>query len=158
MVALEGRQRLACAACGWVYYPQLKVSAAALIEQDGKLLLVRRAHEPWKGQWYLPAGYVEADEPPARAAERETLEETGLKVKAERLVDVYYFDDDPRGNGILMVYACQILNGALTTSAETTAYGFFDPDRLPAPITGAGHQPAVQDWLRTVRGGLSTHG
>ena len=153
-VPLEGRLRLVCPACGWVHYPQLKVSAAALIEQEGKLLLVQRAYEPWKGQWYLPAGYVEVDEPPAQAADRETREETGLDVRANRLLDACYFDDDPRGNGVLMVYACQIVAGSPSIRPETTAYGFFGPHQLPQPITGAGHQQAVRDWLRAVGGGL----
>ena len=81
----DGRQRLICDQCGWIYFPQLKVSAAALIQQDGRLLLLCRQHDPWKGDWYLPAGYVEVDEDPARAVERETYEECGLQVNARRL-------------------------------------------------------------------------
>jgi NADH pyrophosphatase NudC (nudix superfamily) len=53
------REREICQACGWVYYPQLKVGAAAVMEKDAKLLLVRRDQDPWKGCWNLPAGYLE---------------------------------------------------------------------------------------------------
>jgi len=55
------------------------VAVAVLIERDGKVLLVRRANTPQKGMWTLPAGFVDAGEDPAQAAERECLEETGLK-------------------------------------------------------------------------------
>ena len=77
----DNREREICPACDWVYYAQLKVGAAVLIEQDGKLLLLKRNHEPWKGTWMVPAGYVEADEDPKDAAVREVLEETGLEVE-----------------------------------------------------------------------------
>lgn len=146
---IEGRHRLVCPQCDWVYYPQLKVSAAAYVEKDGRLLLARRAQQPWQGCWYLPAGYVEADERPEQAAERETYEETGLRVQARSLEEVIYFDDDPRGNGLLLVYACELVDGVLTTSRETLECAFFAPDCIPQPLTGAGHVEAIQKWVRT---------
>jgi len=129
-----------------VYYPQLKVSAAGLVVSEGKLLLVQRALPPWQGCWYIPAGYVEADEPPARAAEREVLEETGLLVRTTGLRDLYYFDDDPRGSGLLIVYECHLLGGQPTVTAEALAYGFFGPAELPSPLAGAGHERAIPAW------------
>jgi 8-oxo-dGTP diphosphatase len=146
--ALESRARLVCPACGWVYYPQLKVSAAALLEKDGKLLLVRRKQEPWAGYWYLPAGYVEADEDPSLAAERELFEETGLHARAEEVFGVYFFDDDPRGNGLLVVYRCRDANGVLAASRETEKGEYFGREELPALLTGAGHERAIADWLK----------
>lgn len=144
---LEERAREVCPRCGWVHYPQLKVSAAALVESHGKLLLVQRAEEPWKGCWYLPAGYVETDESPMAAAEREAFEETGLRVAVTNLFNIYYFDDDPRGNGILIVYRCEIIGGTLAGNAEVMMCGYFSPEDLPEPLTGAGHLHAVHDWL-----------
>jgi 8-oxo-dGTP diphosphatase len=147
MVTLEERMRLRCPACGWVYYPQLKVAAAAQIEQHGRLLLVRRAMQPWLGCWNLPAGYLEADEDPHAGAAREAFEETGLLVKATDLLQAYYFDDDPRGNGVLLVYATQILGGEIHGSPEGREIRFFNAQELPAPQAGAGHQQAIQAWL-----------
>jgi len=144
---LDGQNRLACPACRWVHYPQFKVGAAALVVKDGNLLLLRRSREPWLGCWYLPAGYVEADENPAAAAERELFEETGLKATACCLAGTYYFDADPRGNGILLVYACLVTSGSLAINDEADAAGFFDPIRLPEQLTGAGHKPAIEDWV-----------
>jgi len=145
-VLLEGRQRLICPRCSWVHYEQLKVSAAGLIELDGTLLLVRRNTEPWLGDWYLPAGYVEADEDPSLAAEREVKEETGLVVRSGSLFGSYYFDDDPRGNGLLLVYNCEIVEGGIELNAEVEAAGFFNPLSLPEKLTGAGHDRAIRDW------------
>ena len=124
---LEDRLRDACPSCGWVYYTQLKVGAGAIIFQDGRILLLQRASPPWQGTWNLPAGFVEADEDPRRAAERETMEETGLSIRAGSLVDAYYHQDDSRGCGVFLVYEAQVLAGAPTAASETSQAVFFAP-------------------------------
>lgn len=142
----DGRQRNVCPSCGWTYYDQLKVGAAALVEQDGKLLLLRRARPPWKGQWYLPAGYVEAGETPQDAAVREVREECGLEVKVANFLDTLFFNDDPRGNGLLLVYRCQITGGELVLTEEITEFQWFSPEEIPVEIAGAGHAEMVNRW------------
>jgi ADP-ribose pyrophosphatase YjhB (NUDIX family) len=56
------------------------VGVGAVIVRDGKALLIRRGHEPRKGEWSLPGGLVELGEPLLDALRREVLEETGLEV------------------------------------------------------------------------------
>ncbi len=143
---LEGRLREQCPACGWIYYQQVKLSAAVLIEEDGRILLFQRAHEPWKGTWNLPAGYVEVDETPAQAAVREVREETGLEVSITRLLGNYFFDDDPRGNGLLVLFSGQPVGGELRQSAETLAFNTFPPGALPEPLCGAAHDRIIREW------------
>ncbi len=150
---VEGRQRPVCPACGWILYRDLKVGAGMLVARDGKLLLARRAAacDAFPGTWCLPAGYCEVDEPPAVAAERETHEELGLPVRAGRLFDVYFFDDDPRGSGLLVVYDAQPDDAAadlsdLALSPELDDVGFFAVDALPEPLCGAGHDRAIRAW------------
>jgi len=150
---LDGRWREVCSNCGWIHYRQLKVGAAALIEQNERLLLLRRACDPWKDAWNLPAGYVEADEDPARGAERETFEETGLRVKAGELLYAHYFNDDPRGNGVLLVYRCEIVSGSIMNSPEVAEFAFFHPHEIPDHLAGAGHTRTIQDWRRNRRSG-----
>jgi len=135
-----------------VYYPQVKVSAGTVIERNGKLLLVKRAQNPWKGCWYLPAGYLEAGEDPRTGAARETYEETGLTVRSKKLLEIYYFDDDPRGSGILILYEADILEGELRGSPEGQELGFFSAQDLPEHIAGAGHDRAVHTWRATRMG------
>ncbi len=145
---IEGRLRAYCPRCEKVFYEQLKVGAGCLIEERGRLLLVQRARAPFRGDWNLPAGYVEADEEPAHAAMRETLEETGLEVEAEALAGVYYFDDDPRGSGILIVYRCRIVGGLLRHTEEGSRNAWFPAWSLPAGIAGGGHERAIRAWAK----------
>ena len=144
---LDNREREACSKCGWVYYLQLEVGAAVIIEQDGKLLLLQRAHEPWIGSWMITAGYVEADEDPKDAAIREVREETGLEVEIGDLYKTYYFDDDPRGSGVVFVYKALKVSGNLQLNDEATDARYFAPDEIPSYITKAGQDKIITEWL-----------
>lgn len=144
---LDHREREACPRCGWVHYLQLKVGAAVIIEQNGKLLLLRRAHEPWAGSWNIVAGYVEADEDPKDAAVREVREETGLDVEISDLLKTYYFNDDPRGNGIVFVYKAEKISGTLRINDEATDARYFAYDELPSNVAKAGQDQIIADWI-----------
>jgi len=146
-ITLDGQVREMCLKCGWVYFPQWKVSAGCLIEKSNALLLVKRATEPWLGCWYLPAGYVEFDETPMQAALRETKEETGLEVKVRSLFGIYPFDDDPRGKGILILYRAEVVGGKFDSNPEISEIGYFTSAATPEPLTGAGHSAAINDWI-----------
>jgi len=80
-------------------YPDVpRVAVGAVILLNGKLLLVKRGHEPAKGQWTLPGGLVELGEKARDAVVREAKEEVGLNIKIDRLLDlVDYIDRDADG-------------------------------------------------------------
>lgn len=144
---VEGRIRELCEACGWIYYEQRKVSAGVRISQENKLLLVRRGIEPWLGKWYLPAGFVEVDEEPQIAAKREAFEETGLEVMITGLAGVYTYSDDPRGNGVVLMYDAIIQSGQLKVTAETLEVGYFSSDEVDRlSLAGECVQKQVKDW------------
>jgi len=126
-----GRQRPVCPQCGWIYFADPKVAAAILIEQDGRVLLVRRINEPYRGLWTLPAGFVDADEDPMRAAERECLEETGLTVRATGVLDVIAGREHPRGADFVIVYRGELLAGELQAGDDADEVGWFGRDDLP---------------------------
>ena len=142
----EGRQRLFCPRCQRICYQQLKVGAGALIEHDGRLLVLQRTCPPFEHCRNLPAGYAEADEAPVRTVVREVYEETGLQVEVDSLAGLYFFDDDPRGNGILIVYRCCIIGGDLSESSEAVNPTFFGPDEIPTNLAGGGHDQAIRAW------------
>jgi ADP-ribose pyrophosphatase YjhB (NUDIX family) len=126
-----GRLRPVCPNCGWIYFADPKVAAAVLVEQAHQVLLVRRAIDPARGLWTLPAGFVDAGEDPARAAERECLEETGLQVGVTGLVDVLYGQEHPRGAHIILFYRAEIQSGALQPGDDVDQAAFFSRGQLP---------------------------
>jgi|GEM_PF-192376 len=137
---------------GATYYKQLIVGAGAVIESDGRLLLLKRAEEPFAGSWGLPSGHVEAAEDPESAAIRETAEETGLQVRSRGLAGVHYHDDHPRGHGIFLVYDCEVTGGSLTPSREASRAAFFTPGEIPAARARGGQDKAIDAWLRREAG------
>ena len=146
---IENKPREFCPICNWIYYPQLKVTAGVLVEAESKILLIQRAKEPWRGLWYLPAGYVENDESPRDAAEREGFEETGFSLRIDCLRDIYYYDDDPRGNGILILYSASILGGEINENEEAMSIKFYKPSELEKlKLAGKAHKRAIADWLK----------
>lgn len=79
-----------CTACSKCFYASGRPTASAIaIREDGKIMLVRRAIEPYKGYWDTPGGFVDHDEMPEDAAVRELEEETGLQGRVISFVGVY---------------------------------------------------------------------
>jgi ADP-ribose pyrophosphatase YjhB (NUDIX family) len=117
--------------CDWVYIDDPKVAAAVLVEREGRILLVRRVNEPYRGDWSLPAGFVDAGEDPARAAERECLEETNLQVQVTGLLEIIAGREHARGADFVIYYRAEILSGDLRPGDDAEAAGFFSPADLP---------------------------
>ena len=126
-----GHQRPVCPACDWIYFADPKVAAAALIVQDGRVLLGRRVNDPQRGLWTLPAGFVDAGEDPAQAVVREVLEETGLQAEVTGLMDVISGQEHIRGAHILIVYRLVIRGGALQAGDDVDRVEFFPLSDLP---------------------------
>lgn len=126
-----GKLRPVCPQCGWIYFQDPKVAAAVLIEEDGRVLLVRRAHEPYRGLWTLPAGFINGGENPAEAAERECLEETGLCVRVKRVLDIISGREHERGADFIIIYLAEIISGELTPADDADAVEWFSRVDLP---------------------------
>ena len=126
-----GKIHPVCPQCEWIHFNDPKVAAAVLVEQDGRVLLVRRVNEPYRGLWTLPAGFVDADEDPARAAERECLEETGLSVRVMRVLDVIPGREHERGADFVIAYRGEVLSGVLSPGDDADAVKWFTRNNLP---------------------------
>ncbi len=145
-----GRPRPVCPACGRIHLFDPKVAAAVLVEDRGRVLLVRRSSEPFRGTWTLPAGFVDAGEDPRVAAERECLEETGLQVRATRLLDVIAGKEHVRGASIVIVYQAEVLGGALQASDDAEAAAFYSPEELPE-LGFEATRRVLAEWQRRVQ-------
>jgi ADP-ribose pyrophosphatase YjhB (NUDIX family) len=126
-----GGIRPVCPQCEWIHFEDPKVAAAVLVEKDGRVLLVRRVNEPYRGLWTLPAGFVDAGEDPARAAERECLEETGLSVRVKRVLDVIAGREHERGADIVIAYQAEVLSGVLNPGDDADLVEWFPRQDLP---------------------------
>ena len=143
-----GRRRPVCVACGWVYYARNALGAAVAIESPDGILLVQRAHEPYRGQWMLPAGFVEYGEFAEECAIREAKEETGYRVELTGLWGLYFGTDDPRNVSHLAVYGARIVGGEPQPGDDAIALALFKRGALPAQIAFQGHRRALADWER----------
>lgn len=117
-------------------YPERPiVGVGAVIVRDARVLLVRRAAEPLKGQWSIPGGVVELGETLRAACEREVREETGLTVRAGRVLDV--FDrilPDASGRTqfhyVLVDFLCEPLSGEACAASDAAELGWAAADEL----------------------------
>jgi ADP-ribose pyrophosphatase YjhB (NUDIX family) len=125
-------------------YTTPKVDVRAVVFREDKILLVKELLD--HGLWTLPGGWVDVNEPPSRAAEREAWEESGYQVKAVKLLALY--DRNQHGfppylfHTYKMFILCDLVGGAPATSIETGGAEFFAEDALP-PLSVARTTPEV---------------
>jgi ADP-ribose pyrophosphatase YjhB (NUDIX family) len=142
---IGGRLRPACPACGRVHYFDPKVAAVVLVENDGKVLLVRRVMNPEQGKWSIPGGFVDAGEDPRQAAARECLEETGLDVEITHLIEALFSQDYPRGASIVLAYHGRVVGGQLQAADDADRAAFFGPGELPE-LAFEATRAVVEQW------------
>jgi ADP-ribose pyrophosphatase YjhB (NUDIX family) len=116
-----------------------------VILQGQQVLLVRRAREPLRGQWSLPGGLVEAGETLAAAVRREIAEETGLRVRVERIVEVLdRITRDSRKrvqfHYVLVDFLCRVQGGRLRARSDASEVRWVRRDQL----AGYGLRAATQ--------------
>ncbi len=131
MLERFGVSRPVCSACGHIIFFAPAVAVLALIVEDERVLLVQRANDPQKGLWVTPAGFMEWNEDPAEAACREVLEETGLDVHIDRLLDVFHTPDDSGLADVVIAYAASIQGGKLQAADDAEDAAWFTRDNLP---------------------------
>ncbi len=140
---LDGIERPVCKDCNFVFYLNPTPAAAVVILNDTKVLFVKRAFEPRKRAWSLPAGFEEYFESPEECAIREVKEETGLDVGNLELLGVYSGSEDPRTRVVLIVYITDTWQGEVTPGDDASEARWFDIDSPPKDIAFRNHQRAV---------------
>ena len=126
-----GRERPVCSQCNHTVFFEPKVAVVVFVTDGEQVLLVERANDPAKGTWALPAGFVEPDEDPRDAAQRETLEETGLIVEITRLLDVLHRPDPHGLADIVIAFRARVIGGALKAGDDAADARWFAHDMLP---------------------------
>jgi ADP-ribose pyrophosphatase YjhB (NUDIX family) len=108
-----------------------KVDVRGAVVRDGKILLIQERAD---GMWAMPGGWADLGNSPASVAEREVSEESGFRVKAEKVVaviDANRLEPLEFYHAYKIIFLCRLLEGESRTSYETLAVDFFDPNHLP---------------------------
>jgi len=113
-------------------YKTPKLTVDGVILENGEILLIKRAREPFKGKWALPGGFVEYNEKVEDAVIREIREETGVNAEIKELVGVYSDPKrDPRGHTISIVFLLDIISGEIKYGDDACNAKFFNLKELP---------------------------
>lgn len=115
---------------------------------SGRVLLVQRGNEPWKGWWSIPGGAVETGELLKDAVYREMREETGLEVEALEVVEIFESiraaeDGAIAFHYVVIDYLCRVVSGDAKASDDASAARWFSQDALPENTT-PGAQAVVE--------------
>jgi ADP-ribose pyrophosphatase YjhB (NUDIX family) len=108
-----------------------KVDVRGAVIRDGKILLIQERAD---SNWAMPGGWADLGNSPASVAQREVWEESGFRVKAEKVVaviDANRIEPMEFYHAYKIIFLCRLLDGEPRTSYETLAVDFFDPDDLP---------------------------
>jgi len=120
--------RHVCTACGMIHYRNPKMVVGCLPEWQGRLLLCRRAIEPRRGYWTLPAGFMENGETAQDGAARETLEEAQARVAIGALHSLFNL---PRIDQVYLLFHARLLDEHYGPGSESLAVALFDEATLP---------------------------
>lgn len=120
-------ERDVCRACGFVAYENPKIVVGSVVSVSGRVLLCRRAIEPRRGFWTLPAGYLELRESPEEGAVREAREEAEARIRIEGLLAVYTV---ARISQVQLIYRAT-LDGGFAPGPESLEVALFDIDAVP---------------------------
>jgi len=116
-------------------HPALTADCVVFTRENGeeKVLLIQRKHEPCKGCWAFPGGFMNINETLEAAAMRELQEETGLKVDSVTQIGAYSaVDRDPRERVITVAFFCEIPSAASVCGSDDAARAeWFRLDALP---------------------------
>jgi len=124
----DNRPRQVCNDCGFVAYENPKVVVGAVVTSGDLILLCRRAINPRKGFWTLPAGFMELNESAEAGAMREAFEEANAKIAIDQLLGAYTI---PRLSQVQLIYRAKLVDPAISAGPESLEVGLFTWDQIP---------------------------
>ena len=136
---------LHCSSCGYAaFYNPKPVGCAIAREADGRVWLARRGHDPGRGRWAMPGGFVDLGETVEAAIARELGEELCVDAVIGALVGVYSHAE----KGVLVIVFQATLHGTPRPTSEATEVRAFAPDEIPwDELAFATDSAALRDLL-----------
>jgi ADP-ribose pyrophosphatase YjhB (NUDIX family) len=122
-----------------------KVDVRGAVVHEGKILLIQERADT---RWAMPGGWADLGNSPASVAEREVWEESGFRVKAEKVVaviDANRIEPMEFYHAYKIIFLCRLLEGEARTSYETLAVDLFEPDQLPPLSSYRTNEEMIQE-------------
>ena len=123
----DDRERRICNDCGFIDYVNPKIVAGSVVRRGEKILLCRRAIEPRRGFWTLPAGFMEEGESVEDGAMREAMEEAHAQIRIDRLLAVYSV---PRISQVQIMYRAELMSD-ISAGPESLEVDLFEWKDIP---------------------------
>ncbi len=124
----DDRPRHICDACDTIHYQNPKLIAGCIPVWEDRILLCRRAIEPRKGYWTLPAGFMEMGETIAQAAAREALEEADIDVMIGEVFTIFNL---PHISQVYFFFLADMTSGHFSPGAESLETRLFTEMEIP---------------------------
>jgi ADP-ribose pyrophosphatase YjhB (NUDIX family) len=147
----DDRPRLVCAACGFIDYQNPRVVVGSVASWGERILMCRRAINPRRGYWTLPAGFLETHETTVEGAMREAWEEARARIAIEHLLAVY---NVARLSQVQLIYRARLLSDAVEPGPESESVRLcaweeipWDDIAFPSVMWALGH------WRETLADG-----
>ncbi|NOY91022.1 MAG: NUDIX hydrolase [Deltaproteobacteria bacterium] len=149
----DDRERLVCPDCEYIAYENPKNVVGSVPVHEGKVLLCRRAIEPRRGHWTLPAGFMELGETPAEGAAREAMEEAGADLELGALIGIYSVVHIGQ---VHIFYRSTLRSPELSVGTESLELGFFTFDEaLALDLAFPTVRHAIEDHLALPEAGFA---
>lgn len=124
----DDRERLTCRDCGFIAYENPKIVVGSVVAENGRVLLCRRAIEPRRGFWTLPAGYMELQETVEEGARREAWEEAQARIALDGVLAIYSI---ARIGQVQVIFRARLAEPGFAAGPESLEVRLFDWDGIP---------------------------
>lgn len=126
------QQRLVCSNCSYIFYENPIVGVAAIVMNNGKILLGKRSSATaYPGLWCIPCGYVEYEEDVYDAVRREFKEETGLTIEVKKVFTALSNFHNPNVHTVGIWFIAHVTGGTLQAGDDISEVGYFELNQLP---------------------------
>ena len=124
----DNRERQVCVDCGFINYENPKIVVGSVVHDGEKILLCRRAINPRKGYWTLPAGFMEQQETAMAGAMREAFEEAQARIEIDALLAIYSI---PRLSQVQLIYRAKLIAPEIAPGPESEEVALFTFAEIP---------------------------
>ena len=146
----DGVLRDFCPCCNSFFYNNPLPVVSSILDSSRQILLVKRDRAPFKGQWCLPTGFAEAGESIEDAALRELHEETGIKGRISRLLDVDSYKSRFYGDLLFLTFIVEQTGGKLAAGDDCAQARFWPVNKLP-PMAFPPNKRALDAYIKSKR-------